>query len=55
MDFDKVRLKEGNRLRIGKDKYVVLYIGGEANPDPHKNPPVRLYLAIYLHDIFARS
>ncbi len=55
MDFDKVNLKNGDKIRIKDDVYEVLYVQEEADSVPHKNPPFRSYLGIYLHDSKTKS
>ncbi len=50
MDLDKTRLKNGDKLKINKILYEVLYVQGETDPFPHHDPPIRSYFAVYLHD-----
>ena len=50
MDLDNVKLKNGDKIKINGVTYEVLYVQGEADPAPHKDPPIRYYLGIYIHD-----
>jgi hypothetical protein len=55
MDLDKVKLKNGDKIKIGSITYEVLYVQGEADPAPHQDPPFRKFLGIYLHDHKTKS
>jgi len=55
MNLEKVKLKNGDKMKINNLTYEVLYVQSEADPAPHQDPPFRKFLGIYLHDHKTKS
>ena len=55
MIFDKVKLKNGDKLKINNINYEILFVEVEAEPESHNNPPFRRFFGIYLHDNKTKS
>ena len=55
IDFRKAELKNGDRIKIGRATYEVLYVQEEADYGGHPHSPMRKLLAVYLHDNRAKS